>query len=373
MTYHPPSTHARTPAQKSVGLSSLTCPTGQARKPGLQPASGHLTPDSEDLRRRRAGIQARRVWHATGRRRRPAPLPRMTRFPAWPAVRRSVFRSRPGSYAVFARSASLSINPSSGRMISASGNTATAQSAGRSIDAAIVTDSAGTSQAQKRLTLAEVIRHGSLGNDDRGDLGFLGDVPARPSGCGWPGSPRATGRPFVGLFRRTSRAGGPGGDANTLGQRLLARGARATGAKVPKPCQTCSVTNGMIGWSSRQSVSSSAASTRWAVGRATGSRSRPLTNSRYQSQNSPQVKSRSWRAASANRKCSRVGGGLADRAIEAVDNPAVLDGKLVEVRGAGRVAFEVHQGEPRGIPELVGEVSALLKPLGGVHVRRREA
>ena len=49
------------------------------------------------------------------------------------------------------------------------------------------------------------------------------------------------------------------------------------GAASASNCQTSSVTNGIIGCSSRKSVSSVWASTRWAVGRAAGSLRRALT------------------------------------------------------------------------------------------------
>ena len=74
------------------------------------------------------------------------------------------------------------------------------------------------------------------------------------------------------------------------------------------------------------------ARTPWAIGRADGSRSRPLTNSTYQSQKSFQVKSRSRRVASANWNASRSAVTPAAAVASRLEDPAVLDRQV----GSGR-------------------------------------
>ncbi len=55
-----------------------------------------------------------------------------------------------------------------------------------------------------------------------------------------------------------------------------------------------------------------------------------------------------------------------DRLVETVQDPAVLDRQRFRVALGRLVAFEIHQGKSGGVPELVGEVPALLEPFRGV-------
>ncbi len=62
----------------------------------------------------------------------------------------------------------------------------------------------------------------------------------------------------------------------------------------------------------------------------------------------------------------QVGGHSRDRLIEAVEDPSVLDRKRGKLDRGRLVALKVHHRKAGGVPELVGEVAALLEPLRGV-------
>ena len=80
----------------------------------------------------------------------------------------------------------------------------------------------------------------------------------------------------------------------------------------------------------------------------------------------------------APREIAQLAGGLgelellqgrrhfADRSIQAIDDPAILDRQVLAARVRRLVALQIHQGEPGGVPELVGEIAPQLEPLGGV-------
>src|SRR5262249_13929167 len=61
-----------------------------------------------------------------------------------------------------------------------------------------------------------------------------------------------------------------------------------------------------------------------------------------------------------------IGSHFLDRAIQAIENPAILNRKRFRIKRCRRVAFKIHERQPRGIPELIGEIAALLEPLGCV-------
>ncbi len=216
-----------------------------------------------------------------------------------------------------------------------------------------------------------------LGRDqDRRDLGVLGDVPLGPEvadrlGHLLPEPDHLLGL-GVGPGRRDSSARRR---CRRSRRRVRASGSPRTGATWPSACQTCSVTNGMIGCSRRQRPSSTAASTRWAVGRASGSRSRPLTNSTYQSQKSFQVKSRSRRVASANWNVSSSSVVAAAVASQQAQDPAVLDRQAGRDRAArarslpgssGRTARRSRTCWGRSVPARTARRCSRSRPSGSL-------
>ncbi len=213
-------------------------------------------------------------------------------------------------------------------MISASGNTATAHSAGRSIDETIVTDSAGKSARRNgspcrshSATVPWATMIGAI-------LRVLGNVPLglqvanrldrlAPLVDGLPGR-------FVGPAQRLR----PGGDADALGG----------GFRLGQPAhrgQAVQALPDLFGherhdrMEQRQSPSSSAASTRWATGRAVG-----IAQAAFDELEVPvaevapgevaQLAGRLGELELLEGRCH-----FADRSIQAVDDPAILDRQLI--------------------------------------------
>ena len=207
-----------------------------------------------------------------------------------PATRSAGARSRNDSLPSFARtaesclsmsaralrcraaSASRSIRPSRGRMISTSPETTTALLGGRS---AVGDDRhrGGAGQASDEgLALAEGLGGRPARHEDRRDLGGGRARSARRGGCAAPrssrcqlGDDRPRPRDRAGLRDTPAR-----GRCRRSRRRARASGRPRTGATSASACQTCSVTNGMIGWRRRQRPSRTAARTRWATGRVVG-------------------------------------------------------------------------------------------------------
>ena len=158
---------------------------------------------------------------------------------------------------------------------------------------------------EQGLAQAQAVGDGSPGDDDRARSWPPWECSVRLSGCGASGSSPATGRRSLWPPDRSS----PGGGARRRHKRSVRRGA-------DRGCHG----SGRADREAARSARSGTASPGGAAGRACpgprppragrpggslGSRSRVLTNSTYQSQNSPQVKSRSRLVASANRNASR--------------------------------------------------------------------
>ena len=154
-----------------------------------------------------------------------------------------------------------------------------------------------------------------------------------------------------------------------LGGASARPGRPRSGSVAPRPSHAASVMNGTNGCSIRSDRSRARASTRCAVPRWAGSRRRGLTASRYQSHSSSQkkpyrVEMAAWKwkppssSSTARRVCSRRE--RIQRSSSRI-SPVEL--------GAGG-ALQVHQGEPRGVPEFVAEVAAHVEPGRGVAAGR---
>ena len=214
----------------------------------LRREPGRTRPSSASTLSRAASDALRRVWASSsaslallllddlgrGPARRTPSLPSLARIAG-----ESASRGRPSDLRSRASSASLSIRPSSGRMISASPRTATAHSCG---PVGLGGDGQGLGVGQgldERLARPEDRGDRPVGQDDRADLGLVGDVPLGPEvpDRGDLLLPLGDDRLGLGVAPGLGIAR-PGGDADALGGGDRARADLGSARPGPGPARS---------------------------------------------------------------------------------------------------------------------------------------
>ena len=121
----------------------------------------------------------------------------------------------------------------------------------------------------------------------------------------------------------------------TLSAAVVGSDRPRTGARLFRLCHTCSVTNGMIGWSSRLSPSKQRSQN--ALGDGTGSR---IAQPAFDKLEVPIAEMPPCEIAQLAGRLGKLElfqgrGHQGDRSIEPIDDPAILDRQVVRAIGAG--------------------------------------